>query len=152
MNQIKIPVSLSPHIVAGKPRGYYLLAQRLFPNGAPILRRDQFAGFNGCLIVTVARHNKWNTFFDMCIQVRKLHEQAISWFGSTKLYPMNKGFRMYIPGSILKPPSADSKKIETIGIFRKHEYFGGVGSLYYLELQEFTAEVLLGKKKLRSEI
>lgn len=148
MNPIRIPVTMSPHIVDGNPRGYYLLAQRLFPNGAPILRKDQFVGFNGSLIVTVARHNTWDTLMDMNVYARDIGKNTAAWFGKTKLYPMNKGFRMYIPGTILKPPSAEAVCKQTTGIFSQFRFYGGVDDLYYLEIPSIGGDVLLGRKEL----
>lgn len=147
MNPISVPVTFSPHIVNGKPRGYYLLVQSLFPNGAPILRRDQFVGFmGGHLIVTVSRHHTWNTLFRMAIHPQ-WDEHSVTWLDSCKLYRMSKGFRMYIPGTVLCPTSAESKKVETMGIFKKWTYGGGIEPMFFVELPVVSAEVLLGKER-----
>jgi len=146
---IRIPVTLSPHIVKGKPRGYYLLAQRLFPNGAPILRKDQFVGFSGgFMVITVARQNTWNTLMHMAIYASDVYGEIFAWLDSCKLYPMNKGFRAYIPGTILRPPSAGSKKVETFGLFQKTAFGGDVADMWYVKVPDVSAEVLLGSKRL----
>jgi hypothetical protein len=153
MNPIRIPITLSQHIVGGKPRGFYLLAQRLFPNGAPILRKDQFVGFNGSLIVTVARHNAWDSLLKLGVyaDIVEINKHVI-WFERAALYPMSKGFRMYIPGTVLTPTMfqqpVHESKIETTGIFHKHDFCGGVEPLFYLEIPLISADVLLGRKQL----
>lgn len=146
MDAIQIPVTLSPHIVDNKPRGYYILGQRLFPRGAPELRKDQFVGFNGSLIISIARHNTWNSILAMGLYASRLHNRNITWLGEAMVYPMSKGFRIYVPGTTLKPSSA-GKKIETIGVFRMHE-FCGVEPLFYLEIPKINADILLGKEQL----
>lgn len=145
---VKIQTTLSPHIVDGKPRGYYLIAQRLFTHGLPILRRDQFVGFSRGLVVTIERHRTWQSLLDIGLRAQSLGGQSVSWLGKIKMYQMSAGFRMYIPGTILKPTSADSKKIETWGIFDKEIYGAGISPLYYLKVPIVTAEVLLGKERL----
>ena len=149
MEPVRVPVTLSPHIVNDKPRGYYLLAQRIFPQGAPILRRQQFVGFNGRLIVTVSRHRTWDNFLKMGIHARELDGQAITWLDQCKLYPMAMGFRMYIPGTILKPASAGSEKVESIGILREQKWGGNTASTFYLEIQKIDADILLSRKELK---
>jgi len=141
MNPIKVPVTFSPHIVGGKPRGYYALAQWLFPNGAPILQRRQFAGYNGQLLITVEKPMECKTLLHMALKVSTLQNTPIMWLGACKVYHMSRGFRAYIPGSILCPPSAESEKIETHGFFRRH------GDLFYMEFPKVSAEVLLGKER-----
>lgn len=152
MNPIQIPVTLSPHGVDGKPRGFYLLAQRLFTKGSPILRKDQFIGFNGSLIVTVARHNAWDSLVKMGVYAHLLDSTRVFWYDKAALYPMTKGFRMYIPGTVLTPGMFQSpavvSKIETTGIFRKHDFYGGIEPLFYLEIPLISGDVLLGRKQL----
>jgi len=144
---VRIPITLSSHIVNGKPRGFYLLAQRLFPNGAPSLTKQQYIGFNGRLFVTVEHDRTWDTLLKVALHAEKLNDKHISWLTPTPIYPMPKGFRAYIPGTIIKPASAESQKVEGIGVFRR-AIFGVSRDAYYLEILKLTAEVLLGRKEL----
>ena len=143
---IKIPITLSPHVVGDKPRCYYLLAQRLFPNGSPILRADQFIGFSdGSLILSVDRHNTWNTLFEMMLHTMDIKEPRFIWLAKAKLFGMAKGFRAYIPGTILKPTSAESGKINATGIFTNITFGEGISPLFYLKIPIITADILLGR-------
>ena len=137
---IKIPVTLSPHYGDKGPKGFYILAQRLWPGGAPILNKQQWVGFFGSLIVTVQHPGKWDTLLKMGIYAGNLEDRNVQWLDKGSLYPMSMGFRMYIPGRLLKPKSRD--RIETIGIFRKCR------EIYYLEVPKLSAEVLLGRQVL----
>jgi len=142
MKPIQIPVTLSPHFGGGKPKGYYLIAQRLFPDGAPILSKHQFVGFDGSLVVTVQHPGEWDTVLKMAIYVSKLEDEPTTWLSKAHLYPMPMGFRMYIPGTVLKPKSAEVQKIETIGVFCKW------GLVYYVYVPKISGEILLGRKEL----
>lgn len=133
MEPIRIPVTLSPHIVKSVPRGYYVLAQRLFPNGAPILNKSQFVGYNGQLIISVDRENRWDSLLKMAIYANMVGGEPTTWLDTSNLWPMSMGFRTYIPGTVLKPTET-SKKVEMTGVFRCHDYYGGAASLYYLQL------------------
>jgi hypothetical protein len=134
MKEIKITATLSPHMKGNKPAGFYLLAQRLFIHGAPILAKQQYIGHNGNLIVTVGYNGEWDSLLKMAVQMPELDKRKIAWFDYGKLYPMSMGFRMYIPGRVLRPTSAD--KIVGPAIFRK------CGTVFYLELQNVTTEIL----------
>lgn len=139
MKDIRVPVSLSPHIIGGKPRGFYLLVQRLFPNGAPILRKQQWLGFNGrCLQVTVDYSPDCDSLLKMAIRY-----PAVTWLAPAKLWPMAMGFKSYIPGTILKPESAEVGKVETMGVFKQES------DLFFLEIPLLDGEILLGRKELR---
>jgi len=144
---VRIPITLSPHIVNGKPRGFYLLAQRLFPNGAPTLTKRQYIGFNKRLLITVEHDRTWDTLLKVALHAGKLNDESVTWLTPTPIYPMPKGFRAYIPGTIIKPASAESQKVEGIGVFRR-AIFGVSRDVYYLEILKLTAEVLLGRKDL----
>jgi len=144
---VRIPVTLSPHIVNGQSRGFYLLAQKLFPNGAPTLSKQQFIGFNGQLIVTVEHDRTWDTLLKIALHASKLNDESVTWLTPTPIYPMPKGFRAYIPGTIIKPASAGVEKVEGIGVFRR-AVFGVSKDVYYLEILKLSAEVLLGRKEL----
>ncbi len=134
MDPVKITATLSPHMVKGKPRGFSLLAQRLFVNGAPILTKQQYIGHNGNLIVTVGYNGEWDTILKIATQMNVLDGKVITWFDYGKLYPMSMGFRMYIPGRVLRPTSAE--RVVTPAIFRK------CAGVFYLELQNVTTETL----------
>lgn len=129
MDPVKITATLSPH-----KAGFYLLAQRLFIHGAPVLAKHQHIGHNGNLIVTVGFNGKWDTTLKMATQMNVLDGKTITWFDYGKLYPMSMGFRMYIPGRVLRPTSAE--KVVTPAIFRK------CCGVFYLELQNVTTEIL----------
>jgi hypothetical protein len=137
---VKITTTLSPHFT-GKdaPAGYYLLAQRLFMNGAPILKKQQYIGYNGNLFVTVDyNYSCGDSLFRLAANAETLDGRKIIWLDYTKLYPMNMGFRSYIPGRVLKPSVLEigRKKVVTPGIFRKCR------DIYYLELPEIIHEHL----------
>lgn len=150
MNPIKIPVTISPHIVNGKPRGYYIIAERLFTKGNPHLIRTQFVGHTqDGLIISVGRHIKWDTLYKLGIQVPHLEameQKRVIWLSPTKIYPFNMGFRAYIPGTVLKPESAEAKKIQTMGFFKRFQI--GTTDLLYLEVPLITPDIMLGKTKL----
>ena len=140
MTPIRIPVTLSPHVVNETPRGYYVLAQRLFPNGAPILTKQQWIGYaNGCLIITVNVPHEWNSLLKMAINCPTIGTLPVTWLAPAKLWPMPKGFRSYIPGFILKPNSSKANKIEMTGIFKQYL------NLFWLELPKVSGEILLGR-------
>ena len=138
MGPIRIPVTLSPHICGGSPRGYCVLAQRLFPNGAPILAKAQWMGFQDGLIITVDHPAECDTLLKMAIRF-----PSVTWLAPAKLWPMSKGFKSYIPGTILKPESAEASKIEVTGVFQQKE------GLFYLSIPALDGEVLLGRKALQ---
>jgi len=144
MEAVTIPVSICPHFSQGKPRGHYLLAKRLFLEDQPILARQQYAGFNGFLFVTVARPLSWRTTFRTAISIPRLDGRDIQWLGAVSLYGMKGGFKVYLPESILK--AKNPGRIEDVGIFRK--YVAPGFDCYYLEIPKLTAEVLLGRKEL----
>lgn len=145
MEAVKIPISICPHFSRGKPRGFYVLAKRLFPKGAPILMKQQFVGFNGFLFVTVAHPPMWNTTFKMAQAIKKLDERTITWLGSASIFPMAGGFKLYLPEHILKADKPG--RIEGVGIFRKYEALGF--ECYYLEIPKLSAKVLLGRTELK---
>lgn len=145
MEAVTIPISICPHFSQGKPRGHYLLAKRLFLNDQPILRKQQYAGFNGFLFVTVMRPNSWDTAFKTAVRIPRLDGRDIQWLGAVSLYGMKGGFKVYLPESILK--AKDPGRIEGVGIFRK--YVAPGFDCYYLEIPKLTAEVLLGREELK---
>jgi len=150
-NPIRIPVSLSPHIVNGKPRGYYVLAERLFAkNKNPHLVRNQFVGVAKSLVISVSHNSTWDTLLEMSISIPHLpsapqRANRVYWLDKAKLYPINMGFRAYVPGSVLKP-EPDAEKIETMGEFKRFQM--GTTDLFYLEIPIITLDILLGKEKL----
>jgi hypothetical protein len=149
MTPIKIPISICPHTSAGKLRGWYVLAKRLFKEDDPILFKRQFLGFNGSLLITVVRPNE-DTIFSMFEQITKyseLEDKEVKWFGQCSLFPLKGGFKVYIPEGHLRMEKP--KRIETIGVFRKHEPLRFGKPVYYLEIPAITAEVLLGRKELK---
>jgi hypothetical protein len=142
MDPIRIPVTLSPHFQGGKPSGYYVLAQRLFPRGAPPLMRYQWIGFSkNCLIVTVGRPVDDSSLVSMAVKHAVIDGNPTSWLATAKLWTMAMGFKTYIPGTILKP-KLDAPKIETTGIFKQF------GEIFYLTIPKIDGEVLLGRKEL----
>lgn len=84
---------------------------------------------------------------DMGIRAMNLDGKPAVWLGKTRLYRMAKGFRMYIPSTILKPMK-DAQKIETFGYFDSQKYGGGVETLYYMKIPLISAEVLMGQKSI----
>jgi len=117
---IKIPVTFSPHFVKNTPRGYYLLAERLFTKELPILEKVQFVGFNQGLVISVQRDRKLASIVEMNTIIHTLDGEKVTWLKPAKLFPMIMGFRAYIPRTVLAP-SQLSKKVSTIGYFCKHE-------------------------------
>lgn len=153
MNPIKIPVTISPHIVNGKPRGYYIIAERLFTKSNPHLIRKQFLGIARGLIISVGRDIHWDSLLKMSIHIPEVIYtiggcgiNKILWLSPTKIYPFNMGFRAYIPGTVLKPESAEAKKIQTMGFFKRFQI--GTTDLLYLEVPLITPDIMLGKTKL----
>ena len=145
MEAVTIPISICPHFSQGKPRGHYLLAKKLFLNDQPILVRHQFVGFNGFLFVTVVHPNQWDTAFKIANRIRMMDDRRITWLGAVRQYSLSKGFKVYLPETILKAKKPG--RIEGVGIFRKYDAPGF--SCYYLEIPKLTAEVLLGRKELK---
>ena len=144
MQPIHIPVSICPHFSQGKPRGYYILAKRLFREEAPILVKQQYIGYNGFLFVTVVHPAQWNTTFKMATHIKELDGQQIIWLGGTHLTTMTGGFKVYLREDIMK--ASKPGKIEGTGIFRKHVSPGF--ECFYLELPKITGKILLGQEKL----
>jgi len=144
---IRIPITLSPHIVNNKPRGYYLLAERLFLEDMPILTRKQFIGFDTSLLVTFAWPCGWDSLFKMNHYAGQCGERVIKWISECRLYPFSMGFRTYIPSNILSP-SAGTKKIETTGIIEQL-VTGKEGGVYFVRIPLLSVEIMLGKRKLK---
>lgn len=146
MEAVTIPISICPHFSQGKARGHYLLAKRLFiGEDQPILARQQYVGFNGFLFVTVVHPNWWDTTFKTACMIREMDKQPIIWLGTVPLYGLPKGFKVYLPETILKAEKPG--RIEGVGIFRKYQ--APRFECYYLEIPKLTAEVLLGKEELK---
>jgi len=145
MKPVIIPVSICPHFSQGKARGHYILAKKLFTQDQPILVGRQFVGFNGFLFVTVVHPNWWDTVFKIAKHISQMDDQSIIWLGAVPLYGLPKGFKIYLPETILKAKKPG--RVEGIGIFRKYEAPGF--NCYYLEIPKLTAEVLLGEKELK---
>jgi len=145
MEPIHIPVSICSHFSGGKPRGHYILAKRLFAEGAPILVKQQWVGYNGFLFVTVVHPPLWNTAFKMATHIKELDGQKIIWLGGVHLTTMSGGFKVYLPEHILKAKKPG--RIEGTGIFRKHVSPGF--ECYYLEIPKLSADVLFGRKGLK---
>jgi hypothetical protein len=145
MEAVTIPISICPHFSQGKGRGHYILAKRLFLQEQPILVKQQYVGFNGFLFVTVDRPASWDTAFKTAISIPRMDGMDIQWLGSVPLYGMRKGFKVYLPETILK--AKEPGRIEGVGIFRKYKAPGF--TCYYLEIPKFTAEVLLGREELK---
>lgn len=141
-------------MVDGKPRGYYLLAQRLFQRGAPILRKQQWIGFADRLVVTVDYPVEYDSLLKMVVGCTTVgtgpviggDRRTVTWLASAKLWPMAKGFKTYIPSSILTPTSSPCggvyKAIHTHGLFSTTEM------LSWLEIPILDGEVLLRRKEL----
>lgn len=142
MNEtINIPVTFSPHFVKEQPRGYYLLAQRLFRKGTPHLVKKQFIGYTQSgLVMTVGYKSNIINLFGMSIFKPTLNQEKVTWLSECSIFPMRMGFKAYIPVSILQP-SAGSGKFETTATFRVDED----SSTYYIKIGKITAEILLGK-------
>jgi len=142
---IKIPISICPHSSAGKIRGWYVLAKRLFRGDDPILFKHQFLGFNGNLIVSV-QQAAIRSLFQMATKYPKLEDRDITWLGKVSLFRLKGGFKVYIPGEYLEVENPT--RVETVGIFRCHTAYNRK-LFYYLEIPAITAEVLLGRKALK---
>jgi len=146
MEAVTIPISLCPHFSQNKPRGFYILAKRLFIGpDQPILARRQYVGFNGFLFVTVVHPNQWDTTFKIASQITQMDNRKIIWLGTAPLYGLKGGFKVYLPETILK--AKEPGRIEGVGIFRKYQAPGF--QCYYLELPKLTGAVLLGRKELK---
>lgn len=146
MNPVKVPISICPHHSGAKPHGHYIIVNGLFPKGTPILKRQQFVGFNGFLFITIAITHTTviDTNFKVITHLGTLDAKKIDWLGSAKLYTTPKGLRIYLPEDILK--AGDYEKIKDIGIFRKAQ--GPKFGVYYLEVPRITGNVLLGKERI----
>jgi hypothetical protein len=138
---IRIPVTLSPHIVKGEPRGYYALFQRIFPRGAPILVKQQFLGFTQSLLVTACHPPQCETLLHMAIVCPVLGGNGVSWLHSASVFPMGGGFKAYLSRSIL-PAKLESKKVVTTGLFCRS------GDIFFVQLPILTGDVLLRKKEI----
>jgi len=127
-----------------------VITQGLFPGGWPILRKDQFIGIcHDCLTITIDRYNKWNTLVDMVLYAsRSMSGETFTWLSPCKVYPTCTGFRAYIPGTLLLPPSADSKRIETTGIFQKILFGGEASNMWVAMISKISMDILRGKKEL----
>jgi len=147
VNPLNVPISLCPHIDKEKPKGYYITAQRLFPEGQPVIFRQQFAGYMNHLILTLAHQSTWNTLLKMVLHAPLLDGVPVNWLAPIKQYRMGTGVRFYLPGSILKPGSAEDEKIETMGIIRRAWFKSG--DIIYVDIPLIDANVLLGKKELK---
>ncbi len=145
MEAIKIPISICPHFVKGKPKGHYVLAKRLFQKDAPILLKRQFVGFNGFLFVTIVRPTNWDTAFKIMRYCSTVDDVEVRWLGQASIFPMVGGFKIYLPEHIMMADKLG--RIEGVGVFRKYENLGC--EIYYLEIPKLTAEVLLGRKELK---
>lgn len=145
MEAVTIPISICPHFSQGKARGHYVLAKKLFTQDQPILVRRQYVGFNGFLFITVVHPGSWNTTFRTAIKISQLDGRKVIWLGSVPLYPLQGGFKVYLPETILKAKKPG--RIEGVGIFRKYQALGF--SCYYLEIPKLSAEVLLGQEELK---
>lgn len=136
MKPIRVPVTLSPHVVKGVPRGYYVLAQRLFPKGAPIIAKQQWIGFDGENLIVTAQHKpQCKSLLEMAV-----HHAGRTWLAPAKIWPMPQGFRSYIPASILKAKAGP--RIVTYGIFNVTD------RVAWLDIPKLNGEVLLGRKEL----
>lgn len=144
MEPINIPISLCPHFSGGKPRGFYVLAKRLFKEGAPILVKQQFIGYNGFLFVTVVHPAQWNTVFKIANHIKELDGRKVIWLGGAHLTSLSGGFKVYLREDIMK--ACEPGRIEGTGVFRKHKSLGF--ECYYLELPKITGKILLGQEKL----
>lgn len=103
--------------------------------------KQQFVGFTDCMIVTAAHPPSAGTPLAMAVTYPVL-DKPVTWLAVTALYPMNLGFRMYIPGTILIPDSAEAPKIMTTGIVHKF------GEVFYVEIPRVTGDILLRRKRL----
>ncbi len=144
MNDIRINVTLYPHVQKGKASGYYVLAERLFPRGAPILVKQQFVGYGGAggLILTVAHPPQSDSVIKMAVVHSVVNGKPVTWLSTAPLYQLGSGFRMYINGRVMQPRSAEVGKFQTTGLFR------GAGELYWLEIPAVTGDVILGRKEM----
>ena len=144
MTDIRINVTLYPHVQRGKASGYYVLAERLFPRGAPILVKQQFVGYGGSggLILTVAHPPQSDTVIKMAVVHPLIGGEPVTWLSTAPLYQLGSGFRMYIAGKVMRPRSAEVGKFLTTGMFR------GAGELYWLEIPAVTGDVILGRKEM----
>ena len=145
MEPVTIPISLCPHFSQNKPRGFYILAKRLFRNEPPMLIRQQFVGYNGFLFVTVVRPSECNTVFKIANRIKMMDDRSIIWLGSAHQYLLGGGLKIYLAEHILKAKKPG--RIEGVGIFRKYKALGF--ECYYLEIPKLTTEILLGREMLK---
>lgn len=146
MRPIPVPITLSPHIVDGKPRGFYVIVQSLFPKEQPIIFREQFVGFTQNLVFTVAHPGEQDTLLKMALYSPTIGDKPVTWLSTTKQYPAGKGLRIYLGGSILKPASADYKKYQTMGVV--HKSGTQRGGIVYVDVPKLDGDILLGRKEL----
>jgi len=146
MRPIPVPVTLSPHIVDGKPRGFYVIVQSLFPKEQPIIFRQQFVGFTQNIVFTIAHPGKLDTLLKMALYSPTLGSKPVTWLSQIKQYPAGRGLRIYLPGSILKPASAGCKKVDMLGVVLKSA--GDQGGILYLDIPKLNSDILLGRKEL----
>jgi hypothetical protein len=142
VREVRINVTMSPHVQKGRPSGYYVLAERLFPRGAPILVKQQYVGYSEGLVITVAHPAGVKSVLSMAVNVPRLGDKPVTWLAEAHLYPMRLGFRAYVAGRVLKARSTETPRYMTTGLFR------GEGELYWLWIPAVSGDVLLGRKEL----
>ena len=141
---IRVPITISPHVIAGKPSGYYILVHSLWKDAKPKIFRDQFAGLHdNCLILTMAHPSEWDSLLKAIIHTHKAVGKPSCWFAAVKQTRMGTGLRFYLPGTILKPKLAESKAIKARGTVRKAIY--GSGDLVYVSVPKIDGDILLGR-------
>lgn len=147
MNPFRVPITISPHVVEGKPRGYYIIVHSLWKDKQPIIFRDQFVGFHkDCLIFSMAHPSEWSSFPKVVIHTAGVSELPRCWLSSVRQTRMGTGVRFYLPGTILKPASLKAKAVETIGAVYKAVY--GSGDLIYVSIPIISGDILLGRGEL----
>jgi hypothetical protein len=125
------------------------LARQLFPNGAPILAKQQFVGFANGLVITAEHNGQWDSLLKMAIHCPQLRGEAVTWLSPASLYPMCNGFKSYVSGKIFRPASAEAKKVECRGFFRDWSIGGNL--IYWLRVPAISGDVLLRKEKINSD-
>jgi len=145
---VRVPITMSVHVQQGKATGYYLIAKSLFRQKV-VLGRRQFAGYSDSLILTVGgiEHFEWDSVLKMAVNLPVLGDRPVNWLMPISQYASPGGFRMYLPGKLLMPTSAEETMTNLYGEWEKVTVADT--TLYYLRVPLIGGDVLLGRRKLK---
>lgn len=99
------------------------------------------------MTITVGRNAAWDSVLAMQLHVPIIDNTPITWLSAVKLYPYPGGFRIYIPGKVWKPASAEVTKVQLMGEFKYLKL--GTTELYYLEIPKITKNILMRLEELK---